>query len=192
MGKKDLPLGELIEGCVRKEFRCEERLYKSFYGYVSGVAFRYVKERTVIKELVNDAFVRIFRKIADFSFNGPPEEQEKAFKGWVGKITANIAIDRIRSKKTWLYIEDIAEEHLQEIAIESPDHLSFQEVMALLENLPQIQHLIFNLHEIEGFSHEEIAVKLQIPSGTSRVYLTRAKARLMELYQKLMKISYES
>jgi RNA polymerase sigma factor (sigma-70 family) len=192
VGKEKPTLKELIEGCANKQVRSEELLYKAFYGYISGVAFRYVKERGIIMELVNDAFIRIFKKIGDFNFNGPPEELTKAFKGWIGRITANAAIDRIRSKKTLLYIDDITDEGIMQIAVEANDTLSFNDIMQLLDQLPPIQQLIFNMHEIEGFSHEEIAIQLKIPPSTSRVYLTRARTRLIELYQKIMNTPYET
>jgi RNA polymerase sigma factor (sigma-70 family) len=189
--KKDPSLKELLAGCVRKDFRSEELLYKTFYGYVAGVALRYIKDRDVVSELVNDVFLRVFRKIVDFTFSGPPEQLPRAFKGWIGRITANAAIDRLRLKQTSLYMASTEDENLPEIVVESPDRLAHQEIMELLDRLPPVQQLIFNLHEIEGFSHEEIAVRLNIPSATSRVYLTRARTRLIALYQKIMGDCYE-
>nr|WP_305121111.1 RNA polymerase sigma factor [Pedobacter xinjiangensis] len=174
---------DIIEGCKRKNFRSEELLYKTFYGYVSGVAFRYIKERNMMKELVNDSFLKIFRKMGSFSFSGPDEEFPRAFKGWVGRITANTAIDKIRLNRTMLYIDDMSSESQTEIAVEPENNLSFKDVMTLLDVLPRIQQLIFNMHVIEGFSHEEIAVKLSIPPNTSRVYLKRAKKKLVAFYQ---------
>lgn len=183
MQRKVPDLKDIIDGCTKKDFRCEELLYKSFYGYVSGVAFRYIKERETLKELINDAFLRVFRKIGSFSFDGPPEEFRKAFKGWIGKITANAAIDRIRATKVIFYIDDLPEESQIEIAVEAENNLTFNDVMVLLDLLPAIQRLIFNMHTIDGFSHEEIGSKLNIPPNTSRVYLKRAKSRLITLYQ---------
>jgi len=54
--------------------------------------------------------------------------------------------------------------------------------MKLLLQLPEIQRTIFNLYEVEGYSHEEVAALLTIPESTSRTYLTRAKKKLRELY----------
>jgi len=181
---KELTLEKLIEGCIKKDFRSEELLYKTYFGYLSGVAYRYTKERNESVELINDSFVRIFKKLDSFAFSGPPDEKQKAFKGWIGRITANVAIDRIRAKRSIIYLEDITNESKPDIAIEAPDTLSYQDILALIGRLPEIQQLIFNMHEIEGFSHEEIAVKLNVPASTSRVYLTRAKAKLVALYNR--------
>ena len=159
-------------------------MYKTFFGYLSGVAYRYTKERNESVELINDSFVRIFKKLDSFAFNGSPDEKQKAFKGWIGRITANVAIDRIRAKRAIIYLEDLGSDTQTDIAVEAPDNLSYQDILALIGRLPDIQQLIFNMHAIEGFSHEEIAVKLNIPPSTSRVYLTRAKTKLVALYNR--------
>lgn len=191
MRNKELTLEKLIEGCIKKDFRSEELLYKTYFGYLSGVAYRYTKERNESVELINDSFVRIFKKLDSFAFNGPPEEKQKAFKGWIGRITANVAIDRIRAKRSIIYLEDVGSELKTDVAFEAPDTLSYQDIITLIGRLPEVQQLIFNMHEIEGFSHEEIAVKLNIPASTSRVYLTRAKAKLATLYNTVMSTHHE-
>lgn len=186
MRQKELTLEALIAGCKKKDFRSEELLYKTYFGYLSGVAYRYTKERDDSIELVNDSFVRIFKKLDSFNFNGPPQELPKAFKGWIGRITANIAIDRLRVKRTLLYLDDVPDTALPDIAFEAPDALSYNDITTLISRLPQVQGLIFNMHEVEGFSHEEIALQLNIPASTSRVYLTRAKTKLAALYTNMM------
>ncbi len=162
MHTKGPDLRQIIEGCVNKDITCEQLLYKSFYGYVAGVTLRYLREREMVKELVNDVFLKIFNKIQDFHFVGDDPELTKVFKGWIGKITANMAIDKFRSHKQLVHVED---------------------VLALLNKLPPLQHVIFNMYAIEGFSHEEIAKELNMLPNTSRVYLKRAREKLMILYQ---------
>lgn len=183
MRKKELDLRQIIAGCVNKDLASEQLLYKTFYGYVSGVAFRYLREREIIKEVVNDAFLKIFNKIHNFYFIGDETELSKVFKGWIGKITANMAIDKIRSHKQILYAEEVPAESIMEMSVQPSDRLSFNDIMVLLEQLPPIQQVIFNMHAIEGFSHEEIAKELNMLPNTSRVYLKRARAKLITLFQ---------
>ena len=183
MQKKEPDLRQIIEGCINKDFTSEQLLYKTFYGYIAGVAFRYLREREMIKELVNDAFVKIFSKLDNFHFIGNEPELSKIFKGWIGKITANMAIDKIRSHKRLLYAEEVPAESILEMSVQPSDRLSFNDIMSLLDQLPPIQQVIFNMHAIEGFSHEEIAKELNMLPNTSRVYLKRARARLISLYQ---------
>lgn len=189
--KKEPSLKQLIEGCAKRHYKSEELLYKTFYGYLCGVAFRYVKDRNTINDVVNDGFIKIFKKIGDFAFDGPPEELPRVFKGWIGRITANAAIDSLRAKKVMLYVDDIGDETAMNIAVESRDNLSYNDIIKLIGELPPMQQMIFNMHQIEGFSHEEIAQKFQIPASTSRVYLTRARVKLVELYERSMMTYYE-
>jgi RNA polymerase sigma-70 factor (ECF subfamily) len=61
----------------------------------------------------------------------------------------------------------------------------------LLDDLPEVQRLIFNLYEIEGFTHQEIALKLNLTESTSRSYLTRAKVKLRIWVEKHFETEYE-
>lgn len=137
----------------------------------------------MIRELVNDAFIKIFSKLSDFHFDGEEPEFSKVFKGWIGKITANLAIDKIRAHKHLIYAEEVPAERIVEMTVQPADRLTYNDIMALLDKLPPLQNVIFNMHAIEGFSHEEIARELNMLPNTSRVYLKRAKAKLITLYQ---------
>ena len=61
-----------------------------------------------------------------------------------------------------------------------------QDILKLLDKLPEIQRVIFTLFEVEGYSHEEIAQQLNIPESTSRTYLTRGKQKLRVLYKQMI------
>jgi RNA polymerase sigma-70 factor (ECF subfamily) len=69
--------------------------------------------------------------------------------------------------------------------------LTAQDILRLLNHLPEVQRMVFSLHEIEGYSHDEIAELLKIPDNSSRVYLTRARKRLRELFEMYFKSTYE-
>ena len=137
----------------------------------------------MIKELVNDAFVKIFNNLYKFDFSGEEAELLKVFKGWIGKITANMAIDKIRSHKQLVYAEEVPADSIVEVTVQPSNRLTFNDIMSLLDQLPPIQQVIFNMYAIEGFSHEEIAKELDMLPNTSRVYFKRARAKLMMLYQ---------
>ena len=69
--------------------------------------------------------------------------------------------------------------------------LSADDILGLLNRLPEVHRLVFSLYEIEGYSHDEISSLLKIPESSSRVYLTRAKKRLRELFGIFFSASYE-
>lgn len=167
---------------VAKEF-----IYKKMYGYVTVVVSRYIKSTYDIEELVNETFIKTFKAIHKFSYSGENEEKmENFFYGWVGRIAANLSIDHLRSKKQFHAGDDSTENELLLIPVSPSSDLEVNDIMALLDKLPDIQRAIFNLYELEGYSHEEIAKKLNIPESTSRTYLTRGKQKLRKLYKQLM------
>jgi RNA polymerase sigma-70 factor (ECF subfamily) len=131
---------------------------------------RYSLNRDDALEVVNDAFIKVFNAIGNFN-------SDKPFKAWLRTIVVNTAIDRRRKDlKFQLNVElDYAAPVSSAHAVES---LNAQDILKLMKQLPPIQVTIFNLYEIDGYSHDEIARILAIPLSSSRVYLSRAKEKL--------------
>jgi RNA polymerase sigma-70 factor (ECF subfamily) len=169
-------LDEIIQGCLRKNEKSQEMLYKRFFGYALRVALIHNKNRDNALEVVNDSFVKVFKQIARYDVSLP-------FKSWLSKIVINTSIDKFRTNNRNINY-DMQETFL--VPDDSPGivaQLTAQDILRLLNLLPDIQRLVFSLYEIEGYSHDEISALLRIPENTSRVYLTRAKKRLRELFQ---------
>lgn len=185
-----LKLKDDLAGCLRNDNNSKEKVYKAFYGYVMGVISRYITDRSDSEELVNDSFIKIFKNISQFNFPQDPEELNKAFRGWIARISSRSAIDFLRTRKTYLYIEDITEYQHPSSDVNVISRLNVQDILCLLHALPEVHRLIFNMYEIEGFSHDEIAEMLNIPVSSSRVYLTRAKNKLRTLYSNTLIHSY--
>lgn len=180
-----------INACARSnDERAKELIYRKLYGYINAVISRYIKDIHDTEELVNETFIKAFKAIHTFSYSDMEENKvEKFFYGWIGRIAANLSIDHLRSKKRLRLKDDSAsEEELRKVYVAPADNLEVQDILKLLSQLPDVQRIIFNLYEVEGFSHQEIAQQLKIPESTSRTYLTRAKQRLRSLYSQLMEI----
>jgi len=181
---------DIIVGCLQNRNNCKEMIYKSFYGYLMAVILRYVRERDDAEELVNDTFIKIFNAMGQFKLPKKKEENQKAFKAWISTIASRTAIDFLRTKKDFVSIDEVVEEQEPLTEVNIVTALNVKDILKLLDALPEMQKLIFNLYEIEGFSHDEIAKTLNIPESSSRVYLTRAKNKLRALYSKLIENSY--
>ena len=168
---------EIIDGCRANEPSSQEKLYKQFYGYALAVALAYCYSREDAVEVVNDSFIKVFRNIRTFVSTEP-------FRPWLRKIVVNTSIDRIRANKKYRnHVEDEDLQHVSRVDIES--ELTAKQMYALLNELPDLLRFVFNMYEIEGYSHREIADRLEIAESSSRTYLTRAKTRLRHLYGKL-------
>lgn len=193
-GKRDsLSLRKALEFCpMEGDERGQSFVYKRYYGYLMAVALRYTNEQMEAEEVVNESFIKCFRRLNTFVMNADDDILEKTFKAWLARITVNTAIDVLRAKKSVDFFDDISAEELKTHSVMISDNLEVEDILKLLNRIPEIQRSIFNMFEIEGYSHEEIAEKLNIPESTSRTYLTRAKQRLRKLYQEEIDVLQES
>jgi len=181
--KSDAPsIRSLVQDCQSSDPSSKERLYRTFYGYLMGVTLRYVSTSDDAQELVNDSFMKIFKNIGGFSGPEDPDSYGKFFKGWIAKIASRTAIDHIRKQKTNFNTTGIEKAEQFEHAAPASMTLEVADIMALVNQLPENHKIVFNLHEVDGYTHEEIANMMQIPVSSSRVFLTRAKSKLRTLY----------
>jgi RNA polymerase sigma factor (sigma-70 family) len=161
---------ELVKQCKSGSLKYQELLYKQFYGYAMGISLRYSLNRDDALEVVNDAFIKVFNAINNFN-------SDKPFKAWLRTILVNTAIDRRRKDlKFQLNVE--LENATSMSGANVIENLNAQDILKLMKQLPPIQLTIFNLYEIDGYSHDEIGQILSIPVSSSRVYLSRAKEKL--------------
>lgn len=179
--KDDDYLADIIEGRIGITAESEEWIYSQYWGKLMGVARRYMPDRETAREIVNDSFVKAFRKLP--TFEGKGDDRKAILEAWLVRITVNTAIDRLRAQRTspqTVTIEGL-ESHP---AVEMDDTLQVNEILRMLQGLPDLHRIIFNLYELEGYSHEEIGKMMGIPASSSRVYLTKAKQGLRALYVK--------
>ncbi|WP_276364091.1 RNA polymerase sigma factor [Daejeonella sp. H1SJ63] len=164
---------ELIQECKNGNLKQQERLYKHFFGFAMGVGMRYLSDREDTLEVINDAFIKVFRSIGNIN-------NVQSFKPWLKRIVVNTALDRIRKDTKYMHQSELDE--ASEIGYEAQvlENMNARDILSLMNKLSYIQRTVFNMYEIDGYSHEEIGEILQIPAGTSRVNLSRAKDKLRE------------
>jgi RNA polymerase sigma factor (sigma-70 family) len=165
---------ELIGQCKRGSLKHQEMLYKHYYGFTMGVAMRYCFSRDDAMEVANDGFIKVFNTMAQY-------DVAKPFKAWLRTIIVNTAIDRRRKElkhQANMELDNAIPLSAGTYIIES---INAQDILKLMDNLPAIQRTVFNMYEIDGYSHDEIAEMIAIPASSSRVYLTRAKEKLRKL-----------
>ncbi|MGJ1195743.1 RNA polymerase sigma factor [Sphingobacterium spiritivorum] len=181
--KEPMSLRKALDDCgMGRGERGKAYVYKKYYGYLMAIVIRYIKHEMESEEVVNECFVKAFSKLDSFNLDVEEERLEKSFRSWIARIAVNQSIDFLRSKKQMLMLDDVSEYELIPHAVHNHSSLEVQDILKLLDELPDIQRTIFNMYEVEGFSHDEIASLLNIPDSTSRTYLTRAKQKLRKLY----------
>jgi RNA polymerase sigma factor (sigma-70 family) len=175
---------ELIDKALYGDKKALERLYKNFYGYALGIAIRYSSSKEEASEVVNDSFMKAFDKLHLY-------QMDSSFKAWLRRIVINTAIDSYRKNNKFSQMMDIETAQAESLSPEILDRLTVDDILHIIKKLPDLLRMVFNLYEIEGYSHQEIAEKLNIPASSSRTYLARAKQKLREKINQLNQVGNE-
>ena len=138
-----------------------------------GICLRYSRTREEAVEIVNDGFMKIFKKLDKYS-------PGLSFKGWLRKVMINSAIDYYRKNEKHYHSLDISHGKY-ETSETILDKLSEQDIIEAIQRLPPSYRMVFNLYVIEGYKHEEIANQLNISVGTSKSNLAIARNKLQKI-----------
>lgn len=176
------PITTLINGCCNNDRQSQHTLYHMLYGHAMRTAFRYIHQQEDAEELVHEAFIKLFRNIAQFQPNDPASA-EVQFRAWFKRIIINTCIDHLR--KTHLTIISIDDQPeamgMGEKGETGLDRLAYEEIIHAIRELTPVYRTVFNLFVIEGYSHEEIATTLGISIGASKSNLSKAKHNLRKI-----------
>lgn len=139
-----------------------------------GVCLRYMRNQEDAEDVLLEGFYKVFSNLENFSY-----ESEIAFFGWVKRIMVNESLMKLRKNRD-IQILAINEDLDEEVDISPLEGLNTSYLLRLIQSIPIGYRTVFNLYEIEGYSHEEIAQKLSISKGTSKSQLFKAKKLLRE------------
>ena len=172
----------LIKGCSQNNRISQRDLYQWLHGYAIKISYRYIQQQEVAEELVSEAFVKLFKNIAQFDSNRQ-NDQEALLKAWFKRILVNTCIDHLRKTQLKMVSYDVTQEtepmiEKQETGL---DKIAYQEIILAIRRLSPVYRTVFNLFVIEGFSHEEIAETLKISIGASKSNLSKARNNLRKI-----------
>jgi RNA polymerase sigma-70 factor (ECF subfamily) len=172
---------QLIKECIKKDIRAQKQLYEKYASLMMSICVRYVKDKDIAQNLLQDGFIKLFDKLHTYSGSG-------SFVGWMRKIFVNTALEHLRHNDVFKYSTDVDAAFNIESEDESPiDRISADELMQCITELPLGFRTVFNMFAIEGYSHAEIAEQLGIQEGTSRSQYARARILLQQKVLKLVK-----
>jgi RNA polymerase sigma-70 factor (ECF subfamily) len=171
-------LHELLAGCLQRNRRSQELLYKQFYGYAMSICLRYTRSREEAKEILNDAFLKVFTKLESF-------DTDRSFKTWLSRIVINTALDHYRQEIRRDVFDNV--EIADNVSVDETviSKLSHEELLMLIQKLTPSYRIVFCLSVIDGYTHEEIAEQLNISVGASKSNLSRAREKLREMLSKI-------
>ncbi len=159
-----------------------DKLYSAYADYLTGVCYRYTGNDDDTKDVLQEAFIKIFTQIRTFRYRG-----KGSLRAWLTRIVVNEALMFLRNKSKAI-IEDIGDT-TPDTADEPPDTggIDIAEIMKMVASLPTGYRIVFNLFAIEGLSHKQIAERLGITPSTSATQFRKARnllARKITEYRK--------
>ncbi len=176
---KDEGLKHIVAGCRNNDRGSQKSLYDRYYGYALAVALPYCSLETEAREVLNDAFLKVFTSIGRY-------DERLPFTAWLRTIVVRTAINHYHK-----HINDFtAHETTNGLDLSVDDDflskLEAAEVLTLLQKLPPAYRLALNLFALEGHTHPEIAEILGISVGASKSNLSKARAKLKQMMTKEM------
>jgi RNA polymerase sigma factor (sigma-70 family) len=181
----------LLHNCMLNQRAAQKEIYCIYYSYVISIALRYSSDYDNAIEMTNDAFLKVYKGLKKFT---PRYNNTIAsFTAWLKKVVANACVDYVikYNKKEALTTSinyeqmSLADEHTT-----AEQMLQHKEIIKCIHQLTPAYKNVFNLYVIEGFSHIEIAYKLNISEGTSKSNLFKARENLKLLLKRYNIISY--
>ena len=171
---KNAGLQHIITGCRNNDRQSQKALYDRFYGYALAVALPYCAREEEAREVVNDAFLKVFTGIGRY-------DEALPFTTWLRTIVVRTAINHYRKQLKDIVWCDLTEGLDMSMDDDFLSKMAAEDVAALVQKLPPAYRLTLNLFALEGYSHLEIAEMLSISVGTSKSNVAKARARLKQM-----------
>lgn len=176
---------DLIKGCKKGKPKCQRELVFRFAPMLLTVCRRYVGERSLAEDALQETFMRIFKYIDQYKATG-------SFEAWMRRIAVNASLQFM--EKAWYQREVELPENWDE-GDGLPGALATlgaEELLELIQALPTGFRIVFNLYALEGYSHKEISQLLGITESASRSQLTRARKQLAQAVAQSKTINYRA
>ncbi len=175
-------LHDLIRSCLQGQETAYKELFDLFSPKMLALCHRYAKDKYEAEDWLQEGFIRAFNNLKSFKFEG-------SFEGWLRRIMINNALRNLNKparKNTFAGLEQYLDPGVDAQVLHS---LAAEEIINVVNKLPDGYRTIFNLNVVEGYSHKEISELLGINESTSRSQLVKAKRALRNKLRKLLKLA---
>ncbi len=185
----DPTLQYLLDGCKVNDRAAQKALYYRYFNTFTSIACRYVHTQADAEEVLNNAFLRIFKHINKYTGKG-------SFEGWMKRIVVNCCLTYISrpgytTQSRIIPLKDYNQnENEVQIPVAADNADSIEEkyrheyLLQLLKHLPETTRLVFNLYVFEEYNHSEIGEMLDMAERTSQSHLAKARKILSEKLDK--------
>ncbi len=162
----------LIQQILQGNPDAERRLYDNHVDRIFRLAYRMTGDATLAEDLTQDTFIRAFDRLSDFRGDG-------AFGGWLHRVATSVIFSGLRKRKRVQELE-YPKEDLSMYGEQSTtgDPELRRRLDRAVASLDDSHRLVFVMHDMEGFTHREIASAMDTPVGTAKARLSRARSKL--------------
>lgn len=165
----------ILKGCLQNDPTAQRELYNRYSPKMLSVCYRFAHNREDAEDMLQEGFIKIFSQMHTFGNRG-------AFEGWIRRIIVHTCINILKKNKKFNESVDIIHATGAVVREESvPSIVQAKQIVECIRILPIGYRTVLNLYAIEGYSHREIGIMLDIEESTSRSQYTRAKAMLEEI-----------
>ena len=165
----------ILKGCLQNDPAAQKELYNRYSPKMLSVCYRFAHNREDAEDMLQEGFIKIFSQMHTFGNRG-------AFEGWIRRIIVHTCINILKKNKKFNESVDIIHATGAMVREESvPSIVQAKQIVECIRMLPIGYRTVLNLYAIEGYSHREIGIMLDIEESTSRSQYTRAKAMLEEI-----------
>lgn len=172
--RKDIDELRLIRRCKNGDRSAQRTVFDQLAPKMFALCKRYMRDRAAAEDVLQEGFITLFSKLDSYS-------EEGSFEGWARRIFVNTALMSLR--KTDLLKDSNDLETVHDTSPSDPQtykDIGYNELLALIESLPDKFRIVFNMFVIEGYSHKEISELLGITETASRSQLQRARIMLQK------------
>jgi RNA polymerase sigma factor (sigma-70 family) len=174
---------KLIKQCQKGSNKAFDDLINQYSGLIYGICLRYCKNKYDADDLLQECLVTIIEKIKSFRFEG-------SFEGWIKRLSVNTAINYLRTKNKRMF--DDIDDNINTGGVNADENvfskMNAEEIIKLINQLPEGYRTVFNMHVIDGYKHVEIAEMLNITDSTSRSQYKKARELLIKKVLELHRI----
>jgi RNA polymerase sigma-70 factor (ECF subfamily) len=164
----------VIHAAQQKDASSQRVLFDTYGKILHRIARRYLSHPEKVDDAVSASIFIMLEKMGPCKF-----ESVAAFESWIKKVVVNECLAILKKERPFRTLDELDSEacYVHDITIEN---LTADKILEVISALPTGYRTVFNLYEIEGYSHSEISEMLGISLGTSKSQLSKAKGMLQK------------
>ncbi len=175
---------KLVNDVRRGDNAAVKKLYDTWSGYLFALCTRYITDKNIAEDVLQDSFIKILSSFDSFTWKG-----EGSLKAWISRITVNEALQYLRKQKKLNFVEysDALPDKSDDENEPQVDGIPPAVLQKMIQELPDGYRTVFNLFVFEEKSHKEIAEMLGITESTSASQFHRARKILAQKIRNYVK-----